>query len=672
MNKYVIGIDTGGTFTDGVLLQYRTRKVISTAKSLTTKWDLKDGVIDVLRKLKINSDYDIRLVGISSTLATNSIAEGKARRVGLILIGYDKELIEEYGLDKKLGTEKIAFIKGGHNAQGVEKEPLDEESIKKWVLKNQKSFDAIAVSSYFSPLNPDHEDKAFESIKEVSGLPIVMGHQLSTKLDSVKRAATASINASLVAVMQDFIESVRTSLKNLGIKAPLMIVRGNGTLMPYKEAIQKPVETVLSGPAASAIGGRFLSDKGTSLVIDVGSTTTDMALVEDARVVVTEEGAMVGQTETAVEAARIRTISLGCDSHLSFDQHKNIQVGPDKVTPVSQLAMRYKNVAEELDGLKNHTNNGYKATDTEFWLLYHPLDKSIADNLSPIQQEVIELIKDGPCNLSKIIEKTGVYHATHLKMDGLIKQGYIEMSTLTPTDLLHVLGDMNIWDNAAAKNALEHFCKIPGLSASKFINKTMDIILSTMVEEIIIFLACQDIRKTKMPLNIDGVWGKWLLRETLKERNDYISVNLDSKVSIIGTGAPAEFFIKRASEHVRAHFILPEHYNVANAVGAVSGSLMETREARVFSQQTEEKHYHVVQFEEEKEYFDDYDEACSFAEKKIKKIAKKAAVKAGAENPYVELKEKREGSFRRYIARAVGNPKLSARQKQEKVEKQLS
>ncbi len=659
MHRYVIGIDTGGTFTDGVLLQYRTRKVISTAKSLTTKWDLKEGVIDVLKKLKISSDYDVRLVGISSTLATNSIAEGKARRVGLALIGYDKDLIEQYEMDKKMGTENIAYFKGGHNAQGAEKEPLDEEALKKWIRKIEKSVDAIALSSYFSPLNPEHEDQAFNIIKEISNLPVVMGHQLSTRLDSVKRAATASINASLVAVMQDFIEAVRSSLKNLGIKAPLMIVRGDGTLMPYTEAVQKPVETVLSGPAASAIGGRFLSNKGTSLVVDVGSTTTDLALVQDARVVVTEEGAMVGQTETAVEAARIRTISLGCDSHLSFDKYKNIQVGPDKVTPVSQLAMRYKEVADELADLKNHTSMGVKATDTEFWLLYYPLDEAIASTLTPLQQQVIDMIKDGPCNLTKIIDKTGVYHPTHLKMDGLIKQGYIEMSTLTPTDLLHVLGDIEMWDKEAAKNALEHFAKISAMSPSKFINKTMDNILATMVEEIIIFLACQDIRKTKMPLHIDGVWGKWLLSETLKERNDYISVNLDSKVSIIGTGAPAEFFLKRASKHVRAHFLLPEHYNVANAVGAVSGSLMETREALVFTQESDDKYFYIVKFEEQKKYFEEYDEACDYAEHKIKEVAKKAAIEAGADDPYVELKEKREGSLRRYIARAVGNPRIS-------------
>ena len=288
MNRYVIGIDTGGTFTDGVLLDYESRKVISAAKSLTTREDLKNGVIKVLKKLNIRDDFNIKLVGISSTLATNSVAEGKARKVGLLLIGYDKELVESYGLDEKMSTEEISYFEGGHNAQGVELAKLDKAGIKDWISENEGKVDAIAISSYFSPLNPEHEEEAFKIIQKYSSVPVVMGHQLSTKLDSVKRAATASINASLVAVMQDFIEAVQHSLRELDIKAPLMIVRGDGTLMPYPDAVQKPVETVLSGPAASAIGGRFLSRNGSSLVIDMGSTTTGMALVQDSRVVVSE------------------------------------------------------------------------------------------------------------------------------------------------------------------------------------------------------------------------------------------------------------------------------------------------------------------------------------------------------------------------------------------------
>jgi N-methylhydantoinase A/oxoprolinase/acetone carboxylase beta subunit len=665
MNRYVIGIDTGGTFTDGVLLQYRTRKVVNTCKTLTTREDLKIGVINALKKLKISEDYDIRLVGISSTLATNSVAEGKASRVGLLLIGYDKQLIKEYGLKKKFNATKIAYFDGGHGAQGKELKPLDTENIKKWVKRHKKEVDAIAISSYFSPLNPDHENRAFNIVKEASDLPVVMGHQLSTKIDSIKRAATATINASLVAVMQDFIQAVRKSLADQGINAPLMIVRGDGTLMPYTEAVQKPVETVLSGPAASAIGGRFLSKKGNSLVIDVGSTTTDMALVQDNRVVVSEDGARVGDTQTAVEAARIRTISLGCDSRVSLDKYNKIQLGPDKVTPLSQLAMRYENVAKELNDLKNRSSMGIKFEEIEFWSLYKPVPETIVETLTPTQKNVVDAIGDEPKALARLLEIASVYHYSHLNMDHLIQQGYIECSTLTPSDILHVSDRIDLWDKEAAKTALDYICHKPELSKSKFIQDVFNRILSTIVEEIVIFLACQDGRTKVMPERIDGEWGRWMLREVLTERNDFITVNLDSRVPIIGTGAAAEFFIKRASHRVNAHFILPEHYDVANAVGAISGSLMEIKEAIVFTQISESQYTYVVKLGEKQRNFEEFDDACDYAADKAKREARKAVIEAGAEDPYVELIIKKEGSLQRYIARAVGNPKISEHQELE-------
>jgi hypothetical protein len=124
----------------------------------------------------------------------------------------------------------------------------------------------------------------------------VLGHQLSTKLGSVERATTAALNASLLAVLQDFVVAVQRAMERRQIDAPLMVVRGDGTLMSDEFAARTPVETIHSGPAASAIGGRFLSRLDDALIVDVGGTTTDIALIEDGQVTVSEEGATVGST----------------------------------------------------------------------------------------------------------------------------------------------------------------------------------------------------------------------------------------------------------------------------------------------------------------------------------------------------------------------------------------
>ncbi len=660
MNRYVIGIDTGGTFTDGVLLQYSDRKVVSTAKSLTTRGDLKKGVIKVLQKLKISSDYNIKLVGISSTLATNSVAEGKARKVGLLLIGYDKDLVEDFGLREKLSTEDISFFQGGHDAQGNAKAELDTEGIKEWIKQKKNEVDAIALSSYFSPLNHEHEEEAFKIIQEESDLPVVMAHQLSTKLDSIRRAATASINASLVAVMQDFIQSVQESLKDLRINAPLMIVRGDGTLMPYTEAVQKPVETVLSGPAASAIGGRFLSHTSSSLVVDIGSTTTDMALIKDSRVVVSEEGAKVGNTDTAVEAARIRTISVGCDSRISFNDKNEILIGPDRVRALSQIAMYHENVLEDIHEVRRAGKNRKNPYDIEFWYLHHPLDKNILARLDDKQKMALELIQE-PHQLSGLLNKVGVYHPRHLKLNELIEQGYIECSSLNPSDLLHVDGAMNLWDKEVAEIATDYYCHIYNRNKKEFIEEVTNKIVEMIVEEVILFLACQDIKQSQMPDHIDGEWGKWMLQQILYSQNDFLTINADSRYPLIGTGAPARHFLKQAAKLIKTKFILPEHEAVANAVGAVAGSISEIREAIVFIRESDEQYAYIVKYTDGSKNFEEFEEACDFAEEKSKILAREAALKNGANDPYIEVKKKTDGSLTRFIARAIGNPKLSER-----------
>ena len=137
----------------------------------------------------------------------------------------------------------------------------------------------------------------------------MLGHQLSTKLGSVERATTAALNASLLAVLQDFIIAVRRAMERRRIDAPSTVVRGDGTLMSDEFAARTPVETIHSGPAASAIGGRFLSVWTTRSVVDVGGTTTDLALIENGQVTVSVEGATVGEYKTCVQAANLLSIA---------------------------------------------------------------------------------------------------------------------------------------------------------------------------------------------------------------------------------------------------------------------------------------------------------------------------------------------------------------------------
>jgi N-methylhydantoinase A/oxoprolinase/acetone carboxylase beta subunit len=654
---YIIGIDTGGTYTDGVLLDHRSREVISSSKTLTTPDDLTRGITTTLDGLALEDPVQVKLVCISSTLATNSIAEGKGRRVGLLLIGYDRDLVVRYNLETRFPTPHFAYFRGGHTVHGDEKEPFDRDSITAWVRKNQGHLDALAISSYFSPVNTTHEEEAFEAVREISSLPVVLGHQLSTRLDSVRRATTACLNASLVAIMQEFIEAVRTSLKAHDIDAPLMIVKGDGSLMPDETATRKPVETVLSGPAASAIGGKFLSEYRDAVVIDIGGTTTDIALIEDFQIAITEDGARVGEMETAVRAAQIRTIGLGGDSRISFHPHGRITIGPSRVVPLSYLAAEFPGVEKALLGLKNKPLLDWQPTDLEYWFLRKPLSEGTAVSGSERQRYLIDVLDGGPLSLTHILERLDLYHVMQLNAQGLVRQGLVQQSTMTPTDLLHVSGQFNAWSTEAARAAVDVACVLFDQKKENLVEHILHLMAASIVEEVVVFLGQRKDRG--LPGKVVGPWGEWFLRHAMIGNNPYLGVDVTSRFPIIGVGAPAGIFLKRVAEYLRAPLFLPPHAHVANAVGAVAGSVMVVREALIYPHDDEKAQGFHVQAEGKRVGFEEFDGALAYAQDVAAKEARVAAVSAGAVDPRVLVDVCREGAYFRVVAKALGNPRLS-------------
>ncbi|MGD9307024.1 MAG: hydantoinase/oxoprolinase N-terminal domain-containing protein, partial [Desulfobacterales bacterium] len=157
-----LGIDTGGTYTDAVLVNSQTGEVLSTAKALTTKHDLSMGIKETI-SAALNGDQKsvppetISMVALSTTLATNAIAESHGAPVCLLLIGYDPELIRQYKFQHDLATDDIFYINGGHDIHGDEITPLDEQAAKAAIMKRREHVDAFAVSGYFGALNPGHE-----------------------------------------------------------------------------------------------------------------------------------------------------------------------------------------------------------------------------------------------------------------------------------------------------------------------------------------------------------------------------------------------------------------------------------------------------------------------------------------------------------------------------------
>ena len=217
-------------------------------------------------------------------------------------------------------------------------------------LNSGGDLDAVAISGFFSIRNPAHETRVARELQRCTRLPVICGHSLSSRLGGIERATTAWWNARLVPLISRLIESTRSVIAEFGLDVPLMIVKGDGTLLSAAEARRRPVETLLSGPAASLIGARHLSGLQDALVVDMGGTTTDMAALTGGRVEVAAEGARVGPWQTHVEAARVRTVGLGGDSLFRSPDATldRLSVGPRRVEPLCTLAERFPAVVETL------------------------------------------------------------------------------------------------------------------------------------------------------------------------------------------------------------------------------------------------------------------------------------------------------------------------------------
>jgi N-methylhydantoinase A/oxoprolinase/acetone carboxylase beta subunit len=129
MKEFSLGIDTGGTYTDGVLFDWQDRRVVRTIKTLTTRHDLTICILDALDALLPVDPKSIRMVSISTTLATNAIAEGKGRPVALFLLGYDPELVNTFSFEGSFATSNYDYLQGGHDLNGREQAPLDSHTL---------------------------------------------------------------------------------------------------------------------------------------------------------------------------------------------------------------------------------------------------------------------------------------------------------------------------------------------------------------------------------------------------------------------------------------------------------------------------------------------------------------------------------------------------------------
>ena len=633
--SFILGVDTGGTYTDAVILEDEER-VIAFSKALTTHSDLSLGIglaIQKAIKKKNTATEKISLVSLSTTLATNALVEGQGDRVALVMIGFQDSDLEKHSIFDALKGDPFLVIEGGHNYAGFEKNPLEKNKLSRWVSEI-KGVSAYAVCSQFAVRNPEHELEAAEIIRKLTDKPVSLSHQISAKLNGPKRALTAVLNARLIALIDLLIIKAEHVIKSLGILAPLMVVRGDGALISAAQAREKPIETILSGPAASIVGARWLTGETEAIISDIGGTTTDIAVLKGGKPAIDPRGASVGPYRTMVEAVAMYTFGLGGDSEVKLELEGlggHISLGPKRVIPVALAASIEPDLIHQtLDSqLKNETPNDFDAR------FIRRTRASTEPVLSERDDKVYRRIGEQFYPMSEVVK-------SRLDLQSVIKlvsMGVAQISAVTPSDASHVLGKSKAWDKEAAIKAIDLFARRRNGSGELLAGSTAQMAerivcqLTDQTSSSILEMAFSE-EKVDFGDKPDVLAKHPLIQFGLAGYSDLIKVNVGISKKIIGLGASAPTYYPAVGAELNCEVILPEYAGVANAIGAVVGKIV-MRESGVISSPSEGKY--LVHLDGKPVNFTSEVKALKVLEEKLTEKSIQKAKEAGAENVSVNI-----------------------------------
>jgi len=577
-SSYLIGVDTGGTYTDAAIIEARGHRVVARAKAITTKGDLAIGVTEAITRAVAQLPQglharDIQLVSVSTTLATNAVVEGHGSAVGVVLIGFDPQMVERTGIAKAFPGLPVEVIAGGHDHNGDAPAPLDLAALDAALERMAPRVDAFAVASTFAVRNAAHEHAARDAIVARTGKPVTLSTELSSNLDAPRRALTAALNARLIARVTMLIEAVNRSMLQLDIRCPLMIVKGDGTLALAESVATRPIETVLSGPAASLVGAQWLSGLQSFIMSDMGGTTTDLGILLDGRPKVTEQGAEVGGWRTMVRAIDVRTVGLGGDSEIHLGAHGRITVGPQRIAPVSLLGALYPEVVALLEADLSDVDGGGSMHGRFVLLPFGARAGATSAELTAREREVLQLVTERPQPMRRLAASLSAQRA----IASLKRRGLLQVGGFTPSDAAHVLGLQDNWSAPAARLAAQLGCR---LREMKFPTPERTAQFARDVWSETVRLSARTV--------LDTAFGEHLREDKLIHAVcagdaglGLARITITPSIPVVAVGGPVRVYYGEVGRRLGCEVVFPEHCDVANAVGAATGVVAQTVTVRV-------------------------------------------------------------------------------------------
>jgi len=336
--EYRIGIDVGGTNTDAVLIDSENN-ILSSVKTPTTEnvmTGINQAVKEVLEPVNIDRN-SIRYAMLGTTHSTNAIVTRKnllktaVFRIGKPatmaidpMIDWPPELISAASAD-------VFMIGGGHEFDGREIGPLNEEEIRQACAATKGRAEAAAITSVFSPVSYEHEDRAKKIIREELGdIPVTVSHEIAS-IGLLERENAAILNASLNRVAKTTAEGFTSALKNSSISHPeIFLCQNDGTLMSIDYSVEYPILTIACGPTNSIRGASFLSRLEDAIVLDIGGTTSDIGVIQKGFPRESSLAVEIGGARTNFRMPDLNSIGLGGGTVITKDG-EDIKIGPESV-----------------------------------------------------------------------------------------------------------------------------------------------------------------------------------------------------------------------------------------------------------------------------------------------------------------------------------------------------
>ena len=419
----IIGLDMGGTHVDAVIID--NGEITSSTKKPIHKTDLFQSIWTALQDILPNDRSKIKQINLSTTISTNAIVEKNTSPVAMFIQSGP-------GLPHHFlacGDENI-FLSGYIDHRGQTIKDLDLDEIKNSInhLKH-KQMSACGVVTKFSTRNPNHEIDIQNQL-QTEFTHITMGHTLSGKLNFPRRVNTTYLNAAVYDTFQSFSQSIKQAMQREGLEnIPLYVLKADGGTMNIAGAEKMPVETILSGPAASLMGmNAMLGTKKDAILMDIGGTTTDIFFLAEGVPLFEPLGIQINEYKTLIRSVYSQSIGMGGDSYISEKDGK-LMIGPERLGPAMAFNGKHPTPTDAMVVL-GHLNQGNK---NKAYQGMQNLGKRFNLNAEEMAGKVLhsmaKMIKDKVNELLNTINRQPVYTIQALLDDHKIEP-----------QLIHIIG----------------------------------------------------------------------------------------------------------------------------------------------------------------------------------------------------------------------------------------